>query len=86
MMLGVVNRKWDLVDVIAMTDEFLRKRDDAAFEAAFASKFAVRPLAMRTYPPQKPRTPWYLDPTSGGPNPADKKLGVRYDDSSEGEV
>lgn len=84
MMLGMVNRKWDLTDVIAMTDEFLRKRENAAFEAAFASKFAVQPSAMRTYPPQKPKTPWYLDPESGGPNPADKKPGVQYDTDSQG--
>jgi len=79
-MLGVADRKWDLVDVIKMTDEFLRRREEAAFEAAFASKFSVKPLSVRTYEPQTPKTPWYLDPESGGPNPTEKKPGIQYDD------
>ncbi len=88
--LGVVNRKWDLTDVIAMTDEFLRKREEAEFEKAFAAKFNVKPLSMRTYPPQQPKTLWYLDPESGGPNPLVKKPGVQYDadtqENTEGDL
>lgn len=84
--LGIVNRKWDLLDVIAMTDEFLRNRENAAFEAAFESKFAVRPLSSLTYEPQKPKVPWYLDPESGGPNPLVKKPGVQYDEAAQSDV
>ena len=84
--LGVVTRKWDLVDVIAMTDEFLKKREEAAFEAAFASKFSVKPLSVRTYEPQTPKVPWYLDPESGGPNPTVKKSGVQYDEWIQGDA
>jgi len=42
-----------------------------------------RPRSPReTYELQAPLTPWYLDPESGGRNPApeDRKPGIRYGD------
>jgi IS1 family transposase len=79
MALGVVERRWSLEDVVTMVDEYLRAQDDAKFEAAFVSKFSDAPTSRRTYEPRKPKTPWYLDPESGGPNPLFKKPGIAYD-------
>lgn len=84
MLLGVAARRWTLEDVVTMTDEYLRAQEDVAFEAAFASKFADKPAARRTYTPtpkNKLRVPWYLDPESGGPNPLVKKPGIAYDET-----
>ena len=68
-----------------MTDEYLRAQEDKAFETAFASKFTEQPRALWTYAPQVPKTPWYLDPESGGPNPIVKKPGIRYDETESGD-
>lgn len=82
--LGIVADRWTLEQVVEMTEKYLKAQDDQAFEAAFA-KFATRPTAVRTYEPtpkDKLPTPWYLDPQSGGPNPAIKKAGILYEDKS----
>lgn len=64
MALGIVDRRWTLEDVVAMTDAFLKGKEEAAFEAAFAN-FTTRPKARRTYTPtpkdQIP-APWYHNP------------------------
>ncbi|MFO1485727.1 MAG: hypothetical protein U1F71_20365 [Verrucomicrobiaceae bacterium] len=79
MMLGIVDRRWTLEDVVDMTDRYFKAKDDAAFEAAFASpKFTTTPSHSRVWQPVAPKTPWYLDPESGGPNPAIKKEGIQY--------
>lgn len=62
-----------------MTDKYLRAVDDAKFEAAFEG-FVSKPKVPRAYAQQKPKTPWYLDPKSGGPNPSVKKEGIAYDE------
>lgn len=82
--LGVVDRRWTLEDVVAMTEKYLKAKEDAAFEMAFgASKFAtVATGPAKTWEPQAPKTPWYLDPTSGGPNPSVKKPGIQYDEDA----
>ncbi len=86
MALGIVTRRWTLEDVVQITDDYLRAQDDAAFEAAFASKFAEKPSSRVTHTPTPKSellTPWYLDPESGGPNPLVKKPGIRYDEDAE---
>lgn len=80
--LGVAAKRWTLEQVVAMTDDYGKRMEAAEFEAAFSeSMFTTQPRAARTYEPQKPKVPWYLDPESGGPNPAVKKPGIQYDDS-----
>ena len=73
--IGVTGKRWSLDEVTAMVDAFHKEKEDAAFESAFASSnFVVQPRAKRTYAPVKPKTPWYLDPHSGGKFcPADQK-------------
>ena len=61
---------------MTITDEYLRRMQEAEFEAAF-ELFNTKPTAARTYAPQKPKRPLYLDPESGGPNPTVK---IRYED------
>lgn len=78
-MLGIVDRRWTLEDVVEMVDGYFKAKEDAAFDAAFADpQFATAPSSNRVYEPVVPKTPWYLDTESGGPNPAIKKTGVQY--------
>jgi hypothetical protein len=58
-------------------ETYRKNTEEDAFEAAFAG-FQTQPTASRTYAPSKPLTPWYLDPTSGGPNPEVRKPGIAY--------
>lgn len=76
--LGIVERRWTLEDVVAMTNDYVKAQEDAAFEAAFEG-FTSAPKSPVAYEPQKPLMPWYLDPQSGGPNPSVKKQGIQYD-------
>lgn len=76
--LGIVDRRWTLEDVVTMTEAHLKAQDDAVFAAAFDG-FNTKPTSQRVWEPQAPKTPWYLDPESGGPNPAVKKAGIQYD-------
>lgn len=77
--LGIAAKRWTLEDVVAMTNAYGKAQEEAAFAAAFEG-FASKPHVPRAYEPQAPLTPWYLDPESGGPNPAVKKVGVQYDE------
>lgn len=84
--LGIIAKPWTLEMVVAMIDKYLREKEESEFEAAFAamesSRFATEPRkAPKTYAPVAPLTPWYLDPQSGGPNPAVKKPGIKYEDN-----
>ena len=77
---GVASKKWTLEEVAEMIDAYLARRDLDAFEAAFTAKYSKAREGPLTFEPQKPKTPWYLDAESGGPNPAVRKAGVAYAD------
>ena len=77
MMLGIVDSRWTLEHVVDMTDAYMKAQEVRQFE----SVFATRPTALWTWEPVAPKTPWYLDPESGGPNPTVKKAGIQYDES-----
>jgi IS1 family transposase len=78
--LGLAEKRWTLEHVVEMTERYVKAQEESQFEAAFASaQFSVKPSSQRTWEPQAPLTPWYLDPQSGGPNPAVKKPGIAYD-------
>lgn len=81
--LGLIDEPWKLEDVVEMTERYLKRQQDEAFERAFAEKFSTEPKSLRTYEPREPRTPWYLDPESGGRNPDKRKPGVQYPGDSE---
>jgi IS1 family transposase len=76
--LGITNHRWTLEEVAEMTDRYLRAQQDAEFESAFET-FGLKPKAARVYPRGTPKTPWYLDPESGGPNPIYRKPGIQYE-------
>lgn len=84
--LGIVDRRWTMEDVVNMTDAYLAAKQEAEFEAAFATaSFNTTPTARRTYEPTPKAeilTPWYLDPESGGPNPPahERKAGIKYEE------
>ncbi|MBE7498648.1 MAG: hypothetical protein HS117_27225 [Verrucomicrobiaceae bacterium] len=80
--LGIVDRRWTLEDVVEMTDRYMKAQEEAAFAAAFEG-FSMKPRPVRVFEPQSPKTPWYLDPESGGPNPTVKKPGIQYEVSEE---
>ncbi|MDF1811418.1 MAG: hypothetical protein P1V20_04370 [Verrucomicrobiales bacterium] len=80
--LGVIAKAWKLDDVVDMTDRYLKRKEDEAFEAEFAKQFGTDPKPRLTWEPEEPKTPWYLDPESGGRNPAVKKEGVQYPDEN----
>lgn len=69
--LGVVDRRWTLEDVVDMTDRYFKAKEEAAFEAAFATpRFSITPRAKRTYEPTPKaqlKLPWYLDPNTDRP-------------------
>jgi IS1 family transposase len=71
----VTDRVWTLEDVVAMTDQYFLEKQNAEFEAAFERLSKSAPI--KTYEPREPKAPWYLDPESGGRNPAERKPGVR---------
>jgi IS1 family transposase len=58
---GVADHEWTLEEVVAMMDDYFEAKLAQAFEAAFAERVTsnTRP---KTYAPQKPKLPWYLDP------------------------
>lgn len=92
--LGLIDEPWSLDHVVDMVDAYMapirkakieeaakkkRQSEDAEFEKAFESKFGPDPKPRLTWEPEEPKTPWYLDPESGGRNPKVKKKGINYD-------
>ena len=77
---GITDHQWTLEEVIKMIDRYVAQKENDAFEEAFAAKISKprSSLPVVTEPVIK-LTPWYLDPESGGPNPAVKKEGIQYD-------
>jgi hypothetical protein len=61
-----------------MVAAYVKEKEEAMFHAAFEAKLTALRTEPKTYEPQVPLTPWYLDPESGGPNPAVKKPGISY--------
>lgn len=81
--LGIIKNPWTLERVVAMTDEYLERKENEMFEAAFEAQFSTEPKPRLSFERQEPKTPWYLDPESGGRNPEIKKPGVNYPGESE---
>ena len=72
---GIADHVWTLEQVVEIVDAHIAAKEEAMFEAAFAGRQIAPPLQMKltrpyttpkTYPPQTPKVPWYLDPNSGG--------------------
>lgn len=62
-----------------MKDAYLTERERLQFEQAFTHlKFDRARSTPKTFAPVAPRTPWYLDPESGGPDPVTRKPGIAY--------
>jgi IS1 family transposase len=74
---GVTDREWKLEEVVEMMDEYFVEKQNREFEEEFAKLTRPR-KEPRTYEIKEPKTPWYLDPESGGKNPAVKKEGIAY--------
>jgi IS1 family transposase len=76
---GVASHQWTLDEVIQMMDAYLAERSRLQFEHAFTMlKFHRARTTPKTFAPVAPRTPWYLDPESGGPEPDVRKPGIAY--------
>jgi len=76
---GIADKQWTLEDVVEMIDKHHEEKLNSAFEAEFAMRLNRPRTIPKSYEPCQRLTPWYLDAESGGPNPAVKKPGVRYD-------
>ena len=58
---GLTGDQWTLEDVVEMMDTYFADKLNAEFEAAFAAKYTPERTSPKTYAPQAPKTPWYLD-------------------------
>ena len=75
----VADHQWTLEEVIVMMDAYIAERARLLFEQAFTRlKFDRARSTPKTFAPQRPLTPWYLDPESGGPDPVTRKPGIAY--------
>ena len=64
---GVTGHQWTLEVVVQIIDAHFIAKVEAQFEEAFATTNLTRGREFpKTYKPQAPKTPWYLDPDSGG--------------------
>ena len=76
---GVASHQWTLEGVVVMMDAYLAERERLQFEQAFTRlKFQAPRRGPKAFTPVAPRTPWYLDPESGGPEPEVRKPGIAY--------
>ncbi len=76
---GVTSHQWTLEEVVVMMDAYLAERERLQFEQAFTRlKFQAPRRGPKAFAPVAPRTPWYLDPESGGPDPEVRKPGIAY--------
>lgn len=63
---GLTDHQWGLDEVVEMIDAYHKRKNDAMFLAAFDAKFTRPRTIPKSFPPRKPKTPWYLDvPESG---------------------
>ena len=78
---GVASRILRMEEVVEMVDAYAQRKQDEAYEAALTKLTPLR-IAPKAYAPVKPKTPWYLDPHSGGKfcPVEDRKPGVDYSD------
>lgn len=63
---GVAGHQWTLHELIVMMDEYSEEKTNAMFADAFEAKFTAPLRTPKTFTPQAPKLPWYLDPNSGG--------------------
>jgi len=64
---GMADHQWTLDEVAEMmVDAHFVAKVEAQFEEAFAN-FTPQRVFPKSYPPQTPKLPWYLDPNSSGP-------------------
>lgn len=73
---GVIEKPLKLDDLIEEFDAFRLVN----YPVERPLRYKPRRTAPKTYTPQAPLVPWYLDPESGGPNPEIRKEGIRYED------
>lgn len=74
---GVIDQPMKQDELIALFDEFLAMTRPVNRPPRYKQR-----SNRETYAPQTPLIPWYLDPESGGRNPApeDRKTGIRYEE------
>jgi IS1 family transposase len=75
---GIADLTWTVEELVEMVDAFVAEQERVAFEEAFRLKFTSPRSTPKSYAPEARRTPWYLDPESGGPDPVERKPGIAY--------
>lgn len=63
---GVSDKVWTIEEVIEMCDEYWTKTRPVR-----RPRFYQKRMLPKTYPPQTPKTPWYLDPDGKRPENSD---------------
>lgn len=63
---GIADHQWTLEEIVEMIDTHFKRKFEAQFYAAFEEKITRPRTSPKSYAPQTPKTPWYLDPNSGG--------------------
>ncbi len=79
--IGVADRPWSLEDMVRLAEEYAAAKTEEQFEKAFERMEWIAPAKrQKSFAPGRVKTPWYLDPQSGGPNPPEdeRKDGVAY--------
>jgi IS1 family transposase len=59
---GVADKIWSIEDVVDMADEYWHEKRPVQ-----RPRFYKKRTMPKTYPPQPPKLPWYLDPNQKGP-------------------
>lgn len=79
---GIADHQWTIDEVVAMIAAYVKEKEESLFHAAFEARLTTLRIGPKSHEPKTPLTPWYLDPESGGPNPAVKKPGIRYEEGT----
>jgi IS1 family transposase len=65
---GVADRQWTLEEVVEMIDAHFVEKLNAEFAAAFEARYTPLRTMPKSYAPQAPKVPWYLQGFEDGDN------------------
>lgn len=78
---GIMDAPMPFETMVKLVEEFYERQLSNQFLNAFSSKYAGQRFVPKSHASVgSTKTPWYLDPESGGPHPFEKKPGVDYEE------
>lgn len=63
---NLTDHRWTIEEIVMLIDAYFQRKLEQAFLKAFDLKFTKPRTIPKTFTPQKPKLPWYLDVNSGG--------------------